>query len=299
MLIMKRKQHPLPEHFEDYRVSQANLHLGEWFIGIYNELDENQKVAWLEFLVLATHFGGQINYISNDQLSTLLSIEKSVFEEVLSNGLERGKILSFDKLIVPAKVSRVAPIIRTQAELGTKASVEVELTWTKPCAVYKTLLFPGAFDYFRERPMLEKEYAASKPPFISDDPQGLKDMLKDARDRMRIRLETSSFIIPSRQLYREMPFRLCQPLNLTQPFYVFDEALGDLDAQMLNELDCASCTWDLDPQVEFSQQGGGILSTRWYVFHRIDNFVESSPSPIPWRIYPEDILRPIEPEDKN
>ncbi len=290
MIKMSRKRHPSPPPFDDDFVTESVRHLGEWFTGIYSELSLEEQVAWLELLVLAKRSGGQINYISTEQISALLSLEKGVLEAVLKKGQEKGKIEVVEKAIIPARASQLRALPEILEQGGTVRGFEVRLTWTKPCAVYKSMLFPGAFSYFREEPISLRHLSLKKAPHVSGDLQGLRAMAAAARDLMKDRLENGSFIVPSRQLFRASPFRICEPQELPASIMLFDEALGPLEDQILDELDSATCTWHIDPQEEFEQSGGGILCTRWSVLDRLDRFAESRPSCIPWRLYPEEIL---------
>jgi hypothetical protein len=293
MIKMNRKWR-LPSECEfesrDTIITRAYRHLGEWFTGIYSELNADQKVAWLELLVLATRSRGQINYVSDDLLPALLCIDKDVFADVCKKGQEKGKLKVVERAIVPATVSQLRAVPGGCEEIAGRSGFDARLMWTNPCAIYKTMFFPGAFDYFHDRPVVNWPYP-KREAVILDDPQGLWTTFADARELMRNRLATAAFEMPFPEPIEKSPFRMCKPEDLPSSISIFDEALGCLDYQILNELDDALCTWDLYYVQEFERLGGGIHSMRWALFHRLDRLAESEPSYMPRELHQEKILR--------
>jgi hypothetical protein len=271
--------------------------LAEWFRDIYFELDHDEKIAWLELRTLANittpSCGGQVNFVSLDQIAAILSVDEQVLARVLQIGQAKAKIEVFEKAIVPASISLLRkPSVRSWSK-EAESRLDAELIWTKYCARYRSILFPGIFEYFREKPRDQEEHVG--PTSLGEqEMQAINGVLAEARDLLQERLEATTFGIPPRQILERSPIRSCKPEELPASVFLFDEAFGNLDYLVLDRLDKAFCTWGGWRGRNPEKTAGLLMAERRGLLDGLSRFLEyGTPSVLSPEHCHEDILEDL------
>lgn len=283
MFKLYQKPETLAEPYDDYQLyTHVLLPLGTWFKDIFCDLKPEYRLAWLDLLALAmdSSGAGQINYVSNDQVAGMLGMDVDIFENVVEIGRQRGKIEVVERTIVPAiallKVGGSMP----PEDHSRNTFLDARLYYANPCARYTSMIFPGAYEYFRENPIHHGKYEELKSRTDEISPE-LRWMIKEAYDLYRQRLESPPINIPSLDIFKKGPFCVCKPEELPESIIIYDEAFGELDYSSLQKMDNASCAWRQGSTLRLEEFVYFLMERKRSMLDRLGRFLGAGSIPGP------------------
>jgi hypothetical protein len=219
------------------------LHLYDWLRDIFPRLSGYQKDVWVELMVLANAsfgYGRQVNYLSTDQIAVLLDIDQQALPGILYLAQQFGKIEITNKAVVPFTALGKELVSSASLESASKGG---EIT----CARYESMLFPGMY-WYRD---LAVSYRPEFPRQASLDEKELNifsSLMLEASELLRKHDWSTTYPVLSEELFGKTPICSSKIEELPRWVFLYDGALGELDAAVLGTLDHGMSMWNLGPR---------------------------------------------------
>ena len=265
-----------------YQHLKPEFHPGMWFRDVFDALNDDERTAWVTLFTLAwvSYPVGQINFVSESQLSDFFNIDREGFISAVKKAQQLSKVKLVEKAVVPCSINRERIASGSQIEAGQ--TIFRIVPSSPPWARYKTMEFPGFYDflnlpkYKNDRVnQFSKEREASALKFgqmvtkaiekVTDSPLQKEEEersteAEESAGKYEIHPLAEELHGPAFYLGRlmdkaqdhkivfsksvESPFCCLTLEDLPEAVYFYDEAFGKLDLETLESLDSGLAFWN-------------------------------------------------------